>query len=189
MELGLLGTGINEIIAVTKDNAAPIGIIHKAGQTPKMILFKGSKTSENIIKYGWVTANFISDSYPYAYYAFNDAKPVDLAEISVENGKQMQILAAADAWISFDAHVLNETEQTYFVELIQTGSDIINPGIRPVNRGFNAVIDASVHATRYVMHPSDELKELIEYHLGLAVKCGGVREAEAAALIRKVCGL
>ena len=65
--MGLLSHGINEIIAVTKDNAAPIGIILRDGQCPKMILFKGSKTEENIRKYGWVTANFVSQASLYVY--------------------------------------------------------------------------------------------------------------------------
>ncbi|HJJ45413.1 MAG TPA: DUF447 family protein, partial [Methanocorpusculum sp.] len=51
MELGLVSEGITEVIAVTKDNAAPIGIIQREGQCPKLILFKGSKTEENIRKY------------------------------------------------------------------------------------------------------------------------------------------
>ncbi|HJJ29041.1 MAG TPA: DUF447 family protein [Methanocorpusculum sp.] len=188
MELGLLDAGINEIIAVTRDNAAPIGIIQKPGQTPKMILFKGSKTVQNILDYGWVTANFVSDSYPYAFYAFNDCRAEDLAEISA-GGREMQTLASADAWIAFETRVVNETEQTYFVELTEIGSAVIRTGVRPINRGFNSIIDAAVHATRYVMHPSDELQELIEYHLGIAKKCGGKSEARAAELIQDVCGL
>ncbi|HJK15700.1 MAG TPA: DUF447 family protein, partial [Methanocorpusculum sp.] len=47
--MGLLTEGITEVIAVTKDNAAPMGIIVKPGMSPRMILFKGSKTVENIL--------------------------------------------------------------------------------------------------------------------------------------------
>lgn len=186
--MGLLGTGITEIIAVTKDNAAPIGIILKPEQTPKMVLFNGSNTSENILKYGWVTANFVSDSYPYAYYAFNDCAASDLKEINA-GGNTMQILANAEAWIAFSAKILHETEHTYFVELTEIASESISLSIRPVNRGFNSIIDAAVHATRYVMKPTDELRTLLEYHLAIAKKCGGEREQQAAELIQSVCHL
>lgn len=188
MELGLLGIGITEIIAVTKNNAAPIGIILKPDQTPKMILFKGSKTAENILQYGWVTANFVSDSYPYAFYAFNDCAADDLKEIDAGN-KIMQVLTDTDAWIAFSAKILHETEQTYFVELTEETSAVIRPSIRPVNRGFNSIIDAAVHATRYIMKPTGELRTLLEYHLAIAKKCGGEREQQAAELIQSVCRL
>ncbi|HJJ39011.1 MAG TPA: DUF447 family protein [Methanocorpusculum sp.] len=185
MELGLITEGITEIIAVTKDNAAPIGIILREGQCPKMILFKGSKTEENIRKYGWVSANFVSDVYLYPKYAFSDAEPDELTE---ENG--FQRLKAADAYIFYKASVVHETEQTYMVDLTPVSDEVIvRPQVRRVNRGFDAVIDATVHATRYVMHHDAVLLERIRYDLDLVRKCGGRREIEAAALISSVCGL
>ena len=185
MELGLVTEGITEVIAVTKDNAAPIGIILRDGQCPKMILFKGSKTEENIRNYGWVSANFVSDVYLYPKYAFSDARADELIE---ENG--FQRLADADAYIIYKTSVVHETEQTYMVDLTPASDEVIvNPHIRRVNRGFDAVIDATVHATRYVMHKSPELLERITYDLDLIRKCGGKREQDAAALLTSVCGL
>jgi len=186
--MGLLGQGITEVIAVTKDNAAPIGIIVRAGQFPKMILFKGSKTAENVAKYGWVTANFVSDSYLYPLYAFSDVAKRDLRKVFV-GGMVMQLLDDADAWMAFTARVVNETKEALFVELEPVGAEYYRDQLRPVNRGFNSVIDATVHATRYVMDPDPKLRELIEYHLGIVRKCGGARDLEAAELIREVCGL
>lgn len=185
--MGLLSEGITEVIAVTKDNAAPIGIITKPGQkTPKMILFKGSKTSENVKKYGWVTANFVSDCYLYPFYAFSDVEKSDLRNAAI--GKHMmQILHSADAWMGFEAEIVNETDNTYFVSLEPVASEYIRDDLRPINRGFNSVIDATVHATRYVMNSDAELLKLIRYHLDIAKKCGGARELEACALIEKVC--
>jgi len=186
--MGLLGEGITEVIAVTKDNAAPIGIIVRAGQAPKMILFKGSKTAENVAEYGWVTANFVSDAYLYPLYAFSDVEKSSLRKVFV-GGVMMQLLRDADAWMGFIARIVNETKDAYFVELEPVASEYCRDEMRPVNRGFNAVIDATVHATRYVMNHDPELRDLIEYHLGIVRKCGGARDLEAAALIRKVCGL
>ena len=185
MELGLVSEGITEVIAVTKDNAAPIGIILREGQCPKLILFKGSATEKNIRKYGWVTANFVSDAYLYAKYAFYDAEKDELTEAG-----GFQRLSAADAYIPYRARVTHETEQSYMVDLLPAGGEVIlSPGIRRVNRGFDAVIDAAVHATRYVRTHAPELKERICYDLDLIRKCGGKREREAAALLSDVCGI
>ena len=180
--MGLLSPGINEIIAVTKDNAAPIGIILRDGQCPKMILFKGSKTEENIRKYGWVTANFVSRASLYARYAFSD---VELSELTAEG--DMQRLREADAWIGFRAEVTHETEQTYMVDLTPVSESILTPNIRRVNRGFDAVIDATVHATRYVFNHSEDLKQKILYDFELIRKCGGEDEFAAKKILSEVC--
>ena len=186
--MGLLTEGIPEVIAVTKDNAAPMGIIVKPGMSPRMILFKGSKTVENILTYGWVTANFVSDSYLYPQYAFSDVEPGDLAEVFV-GGIMMQRLLSADAWMAFRTTVLHETEETYYIDLLPVASEYVREDPHPINRGFNSVIDATVHATRYVHSKDEHLRELIEYHLSVVTKCGGPREREAAQLLREICGL
>lgn len=185
--MGLINEGITEVIAVTHNNAAPIGIILKHSQSPKMVLFKGSKTSENVKKYGWVTANFVSDSYLYPYYAFNDAQEDEMRS-AVFSGVEMQVLRDADAFVAFEAEILNETESAYFAELTPVASEYLRSDLRPVNRGFNSVIDASVHATRYVMNKDAHLLELIKYHIDIVRKCGGKRDIEAADLICRVCG-
>ena len=183
MGMGLLSHGINEIIAVTKDNAAPIGIILRDGQCPKMILFKGSKTEENIRKYGWVTANFVSQASLYARFAFHDA---ETDELTAEG--DMQRLRDADAWIGFTAEVVHETEQTYLVDLTPVSETVIHPGIRRVNRGFDAVIDATVHATRYVFNHSEELRQHILYDFELIRKCGGEDELAAKQILEEAVG-
>ncbi len=183
--MGLVTEGITEIIAVTKGNAAPIGIIQRPNQKPMLILFKGSKTEANIRRYGWITANFVSDAYLYPYYAFSDVDSADLAQDG-----EFQYLKTADAYIRYAAMVMHETDQTYLVELTPVGEEVIlHPGIRPVNRGFDAVIDASVHATRYVMTRAPDLAERIFHDLSLIQKCGGPREQAAAELLTTVCEL
>mgnify|MGYP002732780696 CR=1 FL=1 len=186
--MGLVTEGITEVIAVTEGNAAPMGIIVKPGQMPRMVLYKGSRTAENVRVSGWLTANFVSDAYLYALYAFSDVDTADLRTVCVD-GVQMQWLMSADAWMGFRTKILRETQDAYFVELMPVASEYVREGVRPVNRGFNSVIDAAVHATRYVRTHDPELKFLLEYHLGLVAKCGGAREREAAAYLREVCGL
>lgn len=186
--MGLVNEGITEVIAVTKNNAAPIGIIVKAGMTPRMILYKGSRTAENIKTEQWVTANFVSDAFYYAYYAFCDVNPDDLQAAFV-GGVEMQWLKFSDAWMGFRTVILHETDETYYVELIPVSSDYFSESVCVVNRGFNSVIDATVHATRYVKNRDPKLKELILYHLEIVRKCGGPREQEAEMFLRDICEL
>ena len=68
---------------------------------------------------------------------------------------------------------LQATEKTVYVELLPVASEYVREEPHPVNRGFNSVIDATVHATRYVYSKDERLRDLIEYHLGIVAKCGG----------------
>ncbi|MBO5367006.1 DUF447 family protein, partial [Methanocorpusculum sp.] len=101
---------------------------------------------------------------------------------------EMQRLRDADAWIGFTAEVVHETEQTYLVDLTPVSETIIRPGIRRVNRGFDAVIDATVHATRYVFNHSEELRQHILYDFELIRKCGGEDELAAKQILEEAVG-
>jgi hypothetical protein len=57
-----------------------------------------------------------------------------------------------------------------------------------VNRGFNAVIEASIHATRYVSLKGKEYLRQIEYCNTIVRKCGGAREKEAMRLLYELIG-
>jgi hypothetical protein len=52
-----------------------------------------------------------------------------------------------------------------------------------VNRGFNSVIEATVHATRYSLTRNEELRRLIHHHIAIIQRCGGPREQEAIGLL------
>ncbi|HJJ55846.1 MAG TPA: DUF447 family protein [Methanocorpusculum sp.] len=186
--MGLLGEGITEVIAVTQNNAAPIGIIVNSNLYPTMVLYKGSVTASNVLKYHWITANFVSDSYLYPKYTFSDVSPEDLVDVFID-GVMMQRLSSADAWMAFRTVVVNETQDAYYIELKPISAEYIREDIRPVNRGFNSVIDATVYATRYVKNHDDSLRYLIQYHLKIISKCGGSREKEASNLLREICKL
>lgn len=179
--MGLLSEGINEAIATTQDNAAPIGFICRDGNC-SMVLFKGSHTEANVRRHGWVVANVTRDPVVWVKTAFEDL-PAD-AFVDVEaGGRTMQRLAACEAWAAFAATVKHETAETYFVALEPLAGETIDPAVHPHNRGFAGIIEATVHATRYVTGRDPALKALIDHHLAIVRKCGGPREREAAALL------
>jgi hypothetical protein len=181
MGMGLLRSGISEVIATTRYNAAPMGIILRDG-VARMVLFSGSHTAENIEKEGWVVANFVYDPILYVKTAFEDLPHGDFCE-EIVNGRKMHRLIAADAWAAFTTTIDKKTSEALMVTLTLQKEIIETVSLHPVNRGFNSIIDTTVHATRYRMNRDPELKKHIDYHAGVVRKCGGKRELEALGLL------
>jgi hypothetical protein len=184
--MGLLKGGINEVIATTLFNAAPIGI-HYRDKKYRAFLFLGSHSAQNIARDGWVVANFVHDPALYVKTAFEDLSRDMFIEEPV-NGKTMHRLAGADGWAAFSATVEHETATAMTVSLNLESERIEEVTLHPVNRGFNSLIDATVHATRYQLTRDPELMKLIDYHAGIVRKCGGKRELEALAMLTGYIG-
>ena len=183
MVLGLLKGGINEVIATTAFNAAPMGIHFREGKAT-IVLFRGSHTAENIGRDGWVVANFVHDPLLYVQTAFEDLPQEAFVEEPV-SGKTMHRIAGADGWAAFLTTVEHMTSETMVVRLTLVKEIIEEIALHPVNRGFNSIIDATVHATRYAITRDPELKKVIDYHAGIVRKCGGKKELEALDLLMK----
>jgi hypothetical protein len=184
--MGLLRSGINEVIATTTFNAAPIGI-HYREKKYRAVLFQGSHTAQNIARDGWVVANFIHDPVLYVKTAFEDLPKEEFIEEPV-NGKTMHRLAGADAWAAFSVTVEHRTDDAMTVSLTLEKELIEEVTLYPVNRGFNSLIDATVHATRYKITRDEQLKKHIDYHAGVIRKCGGKKELEALEMLVKYIG-
>jgi uncharacterized protein len=184
--MGLLKGGINEVIATTTNNAAPIGI-HYREKKAGAVLFLGSHTAINIARDGWVVANFTHDPVLYVKTAFEDL-PGDAFVSEPVNGKTMQRLAGADAWVAFSATVEHRTAEAMTISLKPEKEIIEEVAIHPVNRGFGSIIDATVHATRYRITRDPGLLKMIDYHAGIVRKCGGKRELAALELLMTYIG-
>jgi uncharacterized protein len=183
--VGLLKGGINEVIATTAFNAAPMGIHYREGKAT-MVLFHGSRTAENIARDGWVVANFIHDPVLYVKTAFEDL-PQEMFTEEPVNGTRMQRLASTDAWAAFRVTIERRTPEALIVALTLEKEMIEEIAVHPVNRGFGSIIDAKVHATRFKAARDPELKTLIDYHAGIVRKCGGKQELRALELLLKQC--
>lgn len=179
--MGLLGEGINEIIATTRKNAAPIGIIFRSNSA-RMVLFHGTHTLENIRRDGWVVANIIHDPVIYVRTAFDDL-PGDYFCDEIAGGLEVQRLRDVSAWVAFKADIERDSGEAAVVRLTQVEERILDKKIHPVNRGFNSIIEAAVHGTRFIMNRDPRLGELIDHHTSLVRKCGGPREREALELL------
>lgn len=181
--MGLLRPGINEVIATTEFNAAPMGIIFKEG-VARMVVFSKSHTANNIEKNGWLVANFVFDPVLYVTTAFGDISHDAFREETV-NGRTMHRLKDTDAWAAFTATIDKKTPEALMVTLTPEKEIIEEVSLHPVNRGFNSIIDTTVHATRYTINRDPQLKKQIDYHAGIVRKCGGKRELEALELLMR----
>ena len=185
--MGLLQEGINEVIATTWQNAAPMGIIHRGGEY-RMVLFRGSHTAMNIERWGWVVANILHDPVLLVRTAFSDLPPTAFAEEEVE-GFLVHRLPAAEAWVAFDAAIEHRARESLTASLSPMKEVVVSPVVHPVNRGYNSVIEAAVHGTRYLWNKDPGLRGLIDHHRALIRRCGGPKELEALELLDGFLGL
>ncbi len=181
MGLGLLREGINEVIATTYRNAAPMGIIYRQGKA-RMVVYRGSHTAERIEADGWVVANFIFDPVLYVRTAFDDLPSESFIDEKAGD-VEIQRLAGAEAWAAYGTVIERKTDEALMVNLSPLREEIIAPVIHPVNRGFNSIIEATVHATRVIRTGDQNLEHLIRHHARLVERCGGKRELEALDLL------
>jgi hypothetical protein len=179
--MGLLQEGINEVIATTWNNAAPMGIIFRDG-VYRMVLFRGSHTAMNVERWGWLVANIVHDPVLWVRTAFEDLPQSAFVEEEVEQFL-VHRLPEAEAWIAFDAAVERHARESMSVVLSPMKEVVLSPVVHPVNRGYNSVIEAAVHGTRLLWKKDPGLRRLIDHHRGIIRRCGGPRELEALELL------
>lgn len=185
--------GISETIVSTgieSPNAAPIGIIVKGGK-PFVRLFKGSHTWANVFKEKHLAANIVYDPLLFVRSTFFDLEPSEFYYVPAR-GLSFPILKKASAWVVFECINIKNTDQALVADLIpiEAGFNEANRKDLPVpNRGFNAVLEATVHATRYQLSGDEKYLEFIRHYETLASKCGGENEKKAMKLLYEVLGL
>jgi hypothetical protein len=118
--------------------------------------------------------------------------PVDFAEAAMTIREEDEpILDSADAWAEVETERVDDGEEgdTQWVEWVLEPVDgaIENRGVRTINRGYYAVIEATVAASRLGVeaYDQDALRERLEYFQTVVQKCGGEREREAMAVVRE----
>jgi len=173
--------GINEVIATTAMNAAPVGIIARAGSL-RAALYLTSHTAALVERDHWLVANLTHDPVLYVQAAFSDLAPQAFTQFKA-GGVDMCRLVDAEAWAAFSVEVVRRSGATLLVDLIPIAEEIHDLQVYPVNRGFSSVIEATVHATRYCITRDPWLKQLIDHHCSVVRRCGGPRELEAVALL------
>ena len=167
-----LEEGINEVIGITIAdwvNTAPIGVIVDEGI--RVRLFE-NHTRKFVKKTGILYVNVIHDPVVFVIAAFED-----LSEDFFES-LEPPIIKNALSWIKFKADLKGNYAHLSFID-----GGVLRRDCRAVNRGFNAVIEATVHATRYVLNRRKDLLDKIIYYGKIVERCGGKREKEAYKLL------
>jgi hypothetical protein len=173
--------GINEVIVTTCQNAAPMGIIRKHDEL-SMIVFRSSHTAQNIIRDGWIVAHISHDPILFVQTAFEDLA-LDFFIHENIGDRSVYRLRNIPNWIVCSAHVDHGTHEKIFVHLEPVRAHI-TPGFpRPIHRGLHNVIEATIHATRYVLFQDPKLAALIRHHGDLVMRCGGEQEKRAMRLL------
>ncbi len=186
-----ISEGISEVIVTTASdlgefNAAPIGIICERGTTSAKI-YPDSHTYENINSNGMMVANITNDPELFVFSAFGD-----LGTDYYEKFHGYPVIRVAKAWILFSCEILQSEEQDhhkYFVISLDPISAKVNfNDLNAVSRSKNAVIESTVHATRYMVSRDKRLMEWVDYYDTIVSKCGGPGERRAMEMLYEFLG-
>ncbi len=181
--------GINEVILTTKSiddqpNAAPIGLIRRNGRLTVRV-YNESHTCTNIKDTGLLAVNIIDDPVVFVQSALEDLDKEKFEFIETGTGINFPVLASSYGWVIFKAEI-KEGDIATTAELQFITGNVKSMGIRPINRGFNAVIEAAIYATRYKVFNDETFLSKIKSYKDLINKCGGRSEKEAYKLIYKL---
>lgn len=181
-----LNNGICETIVTTFNklefNAAPIGIIRK-DDTTFIRIFKNSQTYGNILEEKLLVVNIVDDPILFVLSAFSKIS-IDEFDVTEYKNNAIPVLKKACAWILFRCLKIRITDIALVATIEPIDSKINILKITAANRGFNAVLEATIHATRYLVTKEKKYVDLIEMYENLTNKCGGEREKKAFDLLK-----
>ena len=190
-----ISEGISEVIVTTKSgggtpNAAPIGLITQRTEGGALsyfvTLYRNSQTLANVLETRTLAANVTDDVVVFVTSAFEDVHAADIIDFAA-----VPVLKEANAWIVFS--VTSEEEHVEYVRFFLQPERIkINrKGVKAINRGRNAVLEAAIIATRIDRAQDErvraEMQEQIKKHKELVMKCGGPQEHAAMRLLEAKC--
>lgn len=183
--------GTSEIIATTisrsgEPNAAPIGIISDGNLYAR--IYTNTQTYANLKTTKKMVANIVDDPLLFVLSAL---MKLPLDEFRMEDGDP--VLKDAKAWVVFECSIedqcgIEDHQQCSTVNLRPLREKIIQRSIQPVNRGFNAVIEATIYATRYLAMKDKKYLRWIGHCEKIVRKCGGEREKEAMRKLKDFLG-
>jgi hypothetical protein len=100
-------------------------------------------------------------------------------------GNECPALKEALGWVFFRCTEIRESPEAHMFRVVPIAGKINTLRVRAPNRGFFAVLEATVHATRYHLTGDKRYYDLLSENLRLAEKCGGYGEKEAIRLLRE----
>ncbi|MDI6888905.1 MAG: DUF447 family protein [Methanocellales archaeon] len=167
--------GISEVIATTisptgKPNAAPIGIISDKKICAR--IYPDTHTYSNIQATKKLVANVVSDPLVFVLSALGD---LDEKELYIVD--EIPVLRCADAWVSFECEKDEQDDTLIYLHPIK--GKVLRKRIWTIRRSTNAIIEATIHATRYLATKDEKYLKWIAHYEEIVKKCGSMREKEA----------
>ncbi len=169
-------TGVLETVVTTKGpngrwNVAALGV--HGGDPVTARTWGNTRTRRNFERTGTGNIHFTDDSIVFVE-----------AALSVEE-RDEPILPEAAAWVRVDVEHrgAGTTGGTDWAEwaLVPREVGVRRTGVPTINRGYNAVIEATVAASRLdvAAYSTQELLERLAFYRSVVDQCGGEREREA----------
>ena len=179
-------TGVTESVVTTlgpngRWNVAALGLF--AGDPVTARTWGQTRTRRNFENEGGGYVQFVRD-------------PVDFVDAACSiREEETPVLQSADAWVNVDSEaadrgIENGTEWIEW-ELVPTDSAIERETVPTTNRGYYAVVEATVAASRLDVEGYDTelLLDRIDYFESVVERCGGPRERTAFDRFREHVGL
>jgi hypothetical protein len=175
--------GVTEAVVTTRGpndrwNAAALGL--HAGDPVTATTWGNTRTRRNFHREGGGVVQFTTDPREFVDAALTVHETDD------------PVLPGADAWADVDAESVTTgtdggTEWERW-ELFPTESEVRRESVPTINRGFYAVVDATVAASRLDVpaYDTDELLDRLAYFADVVERCGGPADREAFARIDAV---
>ncbi|MFC6904053.1 DUF447 domain-containing protein [Halalkalicoccus tibetensis] len=178
--------GVTESIVATLEpndrwNLAALGLF--SGEPITARTWGNTRTRRNFHRRGEGYVQFTRD-------------PVDFVEAACSiHERDEPVLPSADAWIRVEVEQVDggESGGTRWEEweLVPVESGVENRTVPTINRGFGAVIEATVAASRLDVpsYDTDELLDRLAYFEEVVEQCGDGREREAFERLAEHAGL
>ncbi|MFB6167742.1 MAG: DUF447 domain-containing protein [Haloferacaceae archaeon] len=141
-----------------------------------------TRTRRNFVREGGGVVQFVTDPRDFVDAALSVREEDD------------PVLDSAAAWVRVDAVRLSTAEEggteTVTWALEPTASTVRERRVPAIDRGFAAVVDATVAASRLDVesYETDALLDRLEYFAGVVDSCGGPRVREAFARVDEYAG-
>lgn len=174
--------GVTESVIATKGpnglwNVAALGL--HAGRHVTAKTYGNTRTRRNFERQGGGVVQFVADPRTFADAALSIREEAD------------PVLPSADAWVEVEATFVGASEDhgTTIREWTLTPGEhaMTRTGATTINRGFGAVVEATVAASRLDTPGFDdaELRGRLDFLSDVVERCGGAREREAMATIER----
>ena len=179
--------GVTESVVTTlgpndRWNLAALGLHEPDGGAVRARTWGRTRTRRNFAARGGGVVQFVTDPRTF----------VDAAVTVREEDDP--VVASAEAWTRVSVERVGSGERggTEWVDwhLRPAEATVVGGGVRTINRGFGAVIEATVAASRLDVDAYDtgDLLDRLAYFERVVDRCGGEREREAFARLSAETG-